>query len=65
MNQSPASPDESSGEFAFAKQAKKPSAKSILKQPVMIAAILLFIGVVVLVLYLEPAASSAAFLKSK
>jgi len=53
MNQSPAPPDESSGEFAFTKQAKKPSAKSILKQPVMIAAILLFIGVAVLVLYLE------------
>lgn len=53
MSQSPAPPDENSGEFAFTKQAKKKSAKSILKQPVAIAAILLAIGVGVLVLYLE------------
>ena len=53
MSQSPAPPDENAGEFDFAKQAKKPSAKSILKQPVMIAAILMVIAVGFFVLYLE------------
>ena len=62
MSQSPAPPTppaESAGEFTFTEQVKKPSAKSIFKQPVTIAAIVLTLAVVGFVLYLEAGHSSS------
>ncbi len=53
MSQSPTPPIQPAKEFGFAEQVKKPSAASVLKQPVMIAAISLAIGVGLFVTYLE------------
>jgi len=61
MSQSPAPPTppaEGAREFTFTEQVKKPSAKSILTQPVTIAAIVLTLAVVGFVLYLEAGSSS-------
>ena len=62
MSQSPAQPTpaaESGEEFTFTEQVKKPTATSVFKQPVTIAAIVLTLAVVGLVVYLEAGSSSS------
>jgi len=61
MSQSPAPPtpsNEGAGGFTFAEQVKKPEATSVFKQPVTIAAILLTIGVIGFVIWLETGKTS-------
>ena len=56
MSQSPthpAPPVQPPADFSFVEQVKKPTAASVLKQPVMIAAILLVIAVGCFIAYLE------------